>query len=67
MARLTIVDPDIVREVFSSKSELFEKNEAHPLIKQLEGDGLLSLKGEKWALHRKIITPTFHMDNLKVK
>ncbi|KAL4589735.1 hypothetical protein LXL04_002644 [Taraxacum kok-saghyz] len=66
MARLTIVDPDIVREVFSSKSELFEKNEAHPLIKQLEGDGLLSLKGEKWALHRKIITPTFHMDNLKL-
>ncbi|KAJ9538804.1 hypothetical protein OSB04_031537 [Centaurea solstitialis] len=66
MARLTIADPDLIREVFCSKSELYEKNEAHPLIKQLEGDGLLSLKGEKWALHRKIITPTFHMDNLKL-
>ncbi|KAI7989311.1 Cytochrome P450 734A1 [Camellia lanceoleosa] len=64
--RLTVSDPDLIREIFSSKSEFYEKNEAHPLIKQLEGDGLLSLKGEKWAHHRKIITPTFHMENLKL-
>ncbi|KAI3711674.1 hypothetical protein L1987_70214 [Smallanthus sonchifolius] len=66
IARLTLADPDLVREVYCLKPELYEKNEAHPLIKQLEGDGLLSLKGEKWAHHRKIITPTFHMDNLKL-
>lgn len=65
--RLTVSDPDLIREIFSSKSEFYEKNEAHPLIKQLEGDGLLSLKGEKWARHRKIIAPTFHMENLKVR
>ncbi|XP_044463190.1 cytochrome P450 734A1-like [Mangifera indica] len=64
--RLTVADPDLIREVFTSKSEFYEKNEAHPLVKQLEGDGLLSLKGEKWAHHRKIITPTFHMENLKL-
>ena len=64
--RLTISDPDLIREIFASKSEFYEKNEAHPLVKQLEGDGLLSLKGEKWAHHRKIITPTLHMENLKV-
>ncbi|CAH1434254.1 unnamed protein product [Lactuca virosa] len=64
--RLTVAEPDLIREIFSSKAEFYEKNEAHPLIKQLEGDGLLSLKGEKWALHRKIITPTFHMENLKL-
>ncbi|KAF4367114.1 cytochrome P450 734A1 [Cannabis sativa] len=63
--RLTVSDPDLIREIFTSKSEYYEKNEAHPLIKQLEGDGLLSLKGEKWAHHRKIIAPTFHMENLK--
>ncbi|KAL5571485.1 hypothetical protein UlMin_021082 [Ulmus minor] len=63
--RLTVSDPDLIREIFTSKSEFYEKNEAHPLIKQLEGDGLLSLKGEKWAHHRKIIGPTFHMENLK--
>ncbi|XP_059638040.1 cytochrome P450 734A1-like [Cornus florida] len=64
--RLTVSDPDLIREIFTSKSEFYEKNEAHPLVKQLEGDGLLSLKGEKWAHHRKIITPTFHMENLKL-
>ncbi|KAG9153242.1 hypothetical protein Leryth_020836 [Lithospermum erythrorhizon] len=64
--RLTVADPDLIREIFTSKSEFYEKNEAHPLIKQLEGDGLLSLKGEKWAHHRKIITPTFHLENLKL-
>ncbi|KAL4194972.1 hypothetical protein AMTRI_Chr05g62200 [Amborella trichopoda] len=64
--RLTVADPDLIREIFASKSEFYEKDESHPLVRQLEGDGLLSLKGEKWALHRKIITPTFHMENLKV-
>ncbi|KAL2479666.1 Cytochrome [Abeliophyllum distichum] len=64
--RLTVADPDLIREIFTYKSEFYEKNEANALIKQLEGDGLLSLKGEKWAHHRKIITPTFHMENLKL-
>lgn len=64
--RLTVSDPDLIREIFTSKSEFYEKNEAPPLVKQLEGDGLLSLKGEKWAHHRRIISPTFHMENLKV-
>ncbi|GAB2210537.1 hypothetical protein Drorol1_Dr00015804 [Drosera rotundifolia] len=65
-ARMTVADPDLIREIFTSKSEFYEKIEAHPLVKQLEGDGLISLKGEKWAHHRKIITPTFHMENLKL-
>lgn len=64
--RLTVADPELIREIFCSKSELYEKIPAHPLIKQVEGEGLLSLNGDKWAQHRKIITPTFHMDNLKV-
>ncbi|GMH27332.1 hypothetical protein Nepgr_029175 [Nepenthes gracilis] len=64
-ARLTVSNPDLIREIFTSKSDFYEKIEAHPLVKQLEGDGLISLKGEKWAHHRKIIAPTFHMENLK--
>lgn len=66
-ARLTISDPALIREIFILKSEQFEKNESPPLVRKIEGDGLLSLKGEKWAHHRKIIQPTFHTENLKVK
>ncbi|KAL8149699.1 cytochrome P450 734A1-like [Apium graveolens] len=64
--RLTVADPDLIREIFCSKAELYEKIEAHPLMKQVEGGGLLSLNGHKWAHHRKIIAPTFHMENLKL-
>ncbi|KAK4757011.1 hypothetical protein SAY87_007138 [Trapa incisa] len=64
--RLTVSDPDLIREILISRSEFYEKNESHPLVKQLEGDGLLSLKGAKWAHHRRIITPTFHLENLKL-
>ncbi|KAK4481897.1 hypothetical protein RD792_012809 [Penstemon davidsonii] len=64
--RLTISDPAVIREIFVVKSELFEKNESPPLVRKIEGDGLLSLKGEKWAHHRKIIQPTFHTENLKL-
>ncbi|CAM8898992.1 unnamed protein product [Rhodiola kirilowii] len=35
-------------------------------MKQLEGDGLLSLKGEKLARHRKNHQSAFHMENLKL-
>ncbi|WOL08859.1 Cytochrome P450 [Canna indica] len=65
-ARVTVADPDLIREIFLSRAELFEKYEAPPLLHQQEGDGLLNLSGEKWALHKKILTPTFHTDNLKL-
>ncbi|XP_073316966.1 cytochrome P450 734A1-like [Primulina huaijiensis] len=65
-ARVTVSDPALIREIFVLKSELFEKNESPELVRKIEGDGLLSLKGEKWAHHRKIIQPTFHTENLKL-
>ncbi|KAG6481816.1 hypothetical protein ZIOFF_058437 [Zingiber officinale] len=64
-ARLTVADPDLIREIFLSRSDVFERYESHPLVRQLEGEGLVSLRGEKWAHHRKILTPTFHSENLK--
>ncbi|XP_057967958.1 cytochrome P450 734A1-like [Malania oleifera] len=65
-ARLMVSDPVLIREILGSKEELYEKNESHPLVRKLEGDGLLTLKGQKWAHHRKIITPTFYMANLNL-
>jgi cytochrome P450 len=36
------------------------------MVRQLEGEGLVSLRGDKWAHRRKVLTPAFHMENLKV-
>ncbi|KAL8522329.1 hypothetical protein ACS0TY_012466 [Phlomoides rotata] len=65
-ARLIISDPTLIKEIFFLKSEFFEKIEPPPLVKRIEGDGLLNLKGEKWAYHRKTIQPIFHTQNLKL-
>ncbi|GLJ35934.1 hypothetical protein SUGI_0721020 [Cryptomeria japonica] len=60
--RLNITDPDLIWEVLCNKSGLYKKCTQ---MKQLNGDGLVSLEGEMWAQHRRIINPAFHIDNLK--
>lgn len=62
--RLTVAEPELVREIFLTRAEAFDRYEAHPVVRQLEGDGLVSLHGDKWALHRRVLTPTFYPDNL---
>ncbi|KAK3441453.1 hypothetical protein EUGRSUZ_B01805 [Eucalyptus grandis] len=61
---LNIMDSDMLKEIFSRIYE-FEK----PRLKAL-GDvflyGLLNIEGEKWATHRKIMDPAFHLEKLKV-
>lgn len=64
--RLTISDPALIREIFFTKSEYFEKYDPPLQVKRIEGDGLLNLKGDKWAHHRKIMQPFFYMENLKL-
>uniref|UniRef100_A0A0E0LD83 Cytochrome P450 n=1 Tax=Oryza punctata TaxID=4537 RepID=A0A0E0LD83_ORYPU len=62
--RLTVAEPELVREIFLTRAEAFDRYEAHPIVRQLEGDGLVSLHGDKWALHRRVLTPGFYPDNL---
>lgn len=64
--RLAVADPDLIREILLSRAEHFDRYESHPMVRQLEGEGLVSLRGEKWAHHRRVLAPTFHMENLKV-
>ncbi|XP_059069261.1 cytochrome P450 734A1-like isoform X2 [Cryptomeria japonica] len=49
----------------STKFDNYSKLPTNPLSRQLVGQGLVGLTGEKWARHRKIINPAFHMDLLK--
>nr|GLL45253.1 cytochrome P450 734A1-like [Ipomoea trifida] len=46
--RLAVADPDLIREIYTTKSEFYERNEAHPLITQLEGCKVIEML-EKWT------------------
>ncbi|KAJ4886702.1 hypothetical protein Rs2_26450 [Raphanus sativus] len=60
---IMITNPEHIKEVFSKFND-FEKNASFPLIRLLVG-GLASYKGDKWARHRRIINPAFHLENIK--
>ncbi|WJX87364.1 hypothetical protein P8452_69568 [Trifolium repens] len=59
-----ITDPEQIKQVFN-KNEDFPKPKLSSIAKYLS-IGLLNLEGEKWVKHRKIISPAFHIEKLKV-
>ncbi|KAK0576432.1 hypothetical protein LWI29_017385 [Acer saccharum] len=63
--RLTISDPDMIKEVLMNNDGSFEKIEFDPLSKLLLGDGLVGLDGDKWAVHRRIANQAFNMERVK--
>lgn len=58
------MNPEDMKDVFT-KLDDFRRPPSNPLMKLLV-TGVLSYEGEKWAKHRKIINPTFHVEKLKV-
>ncbi|OMO74632.1 Cytochrome P450 [Corchorus capsularis] len=61
--RVTVLDPEDIKEVFNKFND-FPKPDLNPLLSLLL-PGLVSLNGDEWAKHRKIINPAFHQDKLK--
>ncbi|KAI6687108.1 hypothetical protein NL676_023936 [Syzygium grande] len=62
--RVSITNPEQLKEIFSKIND-YPRPASNPLVKLL-ADGLASHEGEKWARHRKIINPAFHMEKLKL-
>ena len=62
---MIITNPEQIKEVFN-KMQDFPKPKLNSIAK-LFSVGLIQSEGAKWAKHRKIITPAFHTDKLKVK
>ncbi|PIN05964.1 Secologanin synthase [Handroanthus impetiginosus] len=59
-----ILDPEVIKEILS-KSYIFQKP-AGNAFSRLLARGLASYETDKWAKHRKLINPAFHVEKLKL-
>ncbi|KMT10535.1 hypothetical protein BVRB_5g116590 [Beta vulgaris subsp. vulgaris] len=64
MPMVSIAKPELIREAFTNMQE-FQKAKFNPVMDKLF-PGLVRYEGEKWAKHRKIINPVFHLEKLKL-
>ncbi|EFH59147.1 CYP72A15 [Arabidopsis lyrata subsp. lyrata] len=60
---ITIMDPEQIKEVFNKVYD-FQKSHTFPLARLIAA-GLVSYDGDKWAKHRRIINPAFHLEKIK--
>ncbi|XP_012071804.2 cytochrome P450 734A1-like [Jatropha curcas] len=63
--RLAIADPGMIKEVLMNTGGLYERLDNDPLSKQLLGEGLPELRGEKWAVHRRISNLALNLEQVK--
>ncbi|KAL4621470.1 hypothetical protein ACB092_06G230200 [Castanea dentata] len=61
--RVNIMSPEQIKDVFTKIGD-FQKPKQNPLTRLLTM-GVITYEGEKWAKHRKIINPAFHLEKLK--
>ncbi|XP_047950511.1 cytochrome P450 72A397-like [Salvia hispanica] len=62
---IVLTDPDLVKEVLTKNYLYLKPVQRNPLAKLL-AQGLASVEKDKWAKHRKIINPAFHLEKLKL-
>ncbi|KAJ1276217.1 hypothetical protein BS78_05G197600 [Paspalum vaginatum] len=63
---LHVSDPDMVKDIgHRTPSELGKPNYLKRSRKALFGGGILTVNGDEWAYHRKILAPEFFMEKIK--
>lgn len=60
-----IMDPDGIKEVMTRNNQFQRIKSENPLTRFLV-NGFAAHNGDKWAKHRKLINPAFHIEKLKV-
>ncbi|CAL5406046.1 unnamed protein product [Camellia sinensis] len=61
--QVNIANPKLIKEILLNY-EIFQKPVKNPLGKFLVR-GVISLEGDKWAMHRNLLNPAFHLEKLK--
>lgn len=64
--RVIVNDPKLVREILANKHGQFGKQRSMAWIEKMLANGLTAHQGEKWVVHRRIISHAFHLEKLKV-
>ncbi|KAM7472525.1 hypothetical protein LguiA_010708 [Lonicera macranthoides] len=63
--RIHIMDPELIREVLTHSTKFVKNFDVHNPLAKFLLTGVGSFEGDKWRMHRRIISPAFTLDKLK--
>lgn len=64
---LTVTEPHILKELLLNKNGVITKDvDLAKRLSPILDKGLVTTEGKEWALHRRIVSPAFHHDRIKV-